>query len=245
MPLVTVDSRPNGEPTATTAWPIFSSSDEPIVAGVRPETPSAWMTAVSVSTSVPSTVASAVVPSLNETLSEPPSAATSTTWLLVRIWPSSVRMIPEPDPLPCAPDTLICTTDGSTLSATASTLPSVVTSEGASAVLAVLIVGRAGAGAARGLVAVQRVVRRGAAEAGATADHQGRGEDAGREPAAAGTAGRRCRGSRGRAHGRAVRLAVGVGRGRRRHGRQGLGVVHAPDAVAAGCDLPETVLGAR
>ena len=74
MPLVTVDSRPNGEPMATTAWPIFSSSDEPIVAGVRPETSSAWMTAVSVSTSVPSTVASAVVPSLNETLSEPPSA---------------------------------------------------------------------------------------------------------------------------------------------------------------------------
>ena len=95
-----------------------------MVAGVRPETSSAWMTAVSVSASVPRTSASAVVPSLNETLSVPPSPATSTTWLLVRIWPSSVRMMPEPEPLPWAPVTLICTTEGSTLSATASTLPS-------------------------------------------------------------------------------------------------------------------------
>ena len=127
MPSVTVDSRPNGEPIATTAWPTLSSSDEPMVAGVRPETSLAWMTAVSVSESVPRTVASAVVPSLNWTLSVPPPSASSTTWLFVRIWPSSLRMMPEPEPLPWAPATLIWTTEGRTFSATASTLPSVDT----------------------------------------------------------------------------------------------------------------------
>ncbi len=70
-----------------------------MVAGVSPETPSAWITAVSVSGSVPSTVASARVPSLNETLIDPASAS-ATTWSLVRIWPSELRMMPDPDPAP-------------------------------------------------------------------------------------------------------------------------------------------------
>ena len=64
MPLVTVDSRPNGEPIATTPSPTLRSLDLPMVAGVRPETPSALMTAVSVSGSVPTTFALADVPSL-------------------------------------------------------------------------------------------------------------------------------------------------------------------------------------
>jgi hypothetical protein len=85
IPLVTVDSRPRGEPTATTPWPTWRSPEVPMVAAVSPETPLAWMTAVSVSGSVPSTSASAWLPSLNVTRSEPPPSATSTTWLLVRI----------------------------------------------------------------------------------------------------------------------------------------------------------------
>ena len=39
MPLVTVESRPNGAPKATTSWPTSRLADLPIVAGVRPLTP--------------------------------------------------------------------------------------------------------------------------------------------------------------------------------------------------------------
>ena len=42
-----------------------------MVAGVSPQTSSAWITAVSVSGSVPRILAGADVPSLNETLIEP------------------------------------------------------------------------------------------------------------------------------------------------------------------------------
>ena len=52
MPDVTVASSPNGEPIATTPCPTWSESEDPMVAGVRPLTSSAWMTAVSVSGSV-------------------------------------------------------------------------------------------------------------------------------------------------------------------------------------------------
>ena len=123
MPLVTVDSSPNGEPIATTSWPTSRLPDLPMVAGVRSLTPSALISAVSVSGSVPSTVASAVEPSLNATEMLPPSPAASTTWLLVRISPSELRMMPEPEPAPWAPATLIFTTDGSTSWATCSTEP--------------------------------------------------------------------------------------------------------------------------
>ena len=95
-----------------------------MVAGVSPETSLAWISAVSVSGSVPRIVASAWLPSLNETVSEPPSPASSTTWLLVRIRPSELRMMPEPEPEPWLPITSIFTTEGSTLAATAWTLPS-------------------------------------------------------------------------------------------------------------------------
>ena len=124
MPLVTVASRPKGEPMATTPSPTPRLADLPMVAGVRPETSCAWITAVSVSGSVPRISASALVPSEKSTLIVPPSPATSTTWLLVRIVPSSVRMMPEPDPDSPLPVTSILTTLGSTFWATDSTEPS-------------------------------------------------------------------------------------------------------------------------
>src|SRR5690606_10851819 len=60
----------------------------------------------------------AVLPSLNFTLIWPPRAAPSTTWLLVRISPSSVRTTPEPSPV--VP--WIITTEGCTFSATSATV---------------------------------------------------------------------------------------------------------------------------
>ncbi len=123
MPLVTVDSRPYGDPIATTSWPTSSWSDRPIVAGVSPLTSSAWITAVSVSGSVPSTVAEVCDPSSNDTSRVPESPASSTTWLLVRIVPSALRMMPDPEPDPWAPVTSILTTEGRTAAATSSTDP--------------------------------------------------------------------------------------------------------------------------
>ena len=123
MPLVTVDSRPNGDPIATTPWPTARSEDLPIVAGVRPETPSALITAVSVSGSVPRILAFADDPSLNDTEMLPELPAIATTWLLVRISPSELRMMPDPEPASWGPATSIFTTDGSTCSATCSTEP--------------------------------------------------------------------------------------------------------------------------
>ena len=58
---------PSGEPIATTGWPTARSAELPRVAGVRPETPSAVITARSSVAVVPTTVAVAVVPSLNRT----------------------------------------------------------------------------------------------------------------------------------------------------------------------------------
>ena len=96
----------------------------PSAAGVRPETSSAWITATSVSGSVPMTDARFVVPSLKLTVIEPSSSAPATTWLLVRILPSSLNTMPEPDPAPPLLATLTFTTDGSTDCATFSTVPS-------------------------------------------------------------------------------------------------------------------------
>ena len=88
MPLVTVPCRPSGEPIATTSSPGSRSAERPSVAGVRPSTPCARMTARSVTGSRPTISAAADEPSLNVTRTEPPFAAAATTWLLVRISPS-------------------------------------------------------------------------------------------------------------------------------------------------------------
>src|SRR3954447_342453 len=120
MPLVTVAPSPNGDPMATTPSPTFRSEDLPISAGVRPVTPWAFTTARSVTGSVPTILALAVVPSLKLTEMEPPSPATAATWLLVRIVPSAVRTTPEPEPASFWPVTLSWTTEGSTLEATPS-----------------------------------------------------------------------------------------------------------------------------
>ena len=69
---------------------------------------------------VPTTVAVAVVPSLNRTSR---SVAPATTWLLVRISPSAVRMTPEPSPADWSELASTDTTDGSTLAATSCTEP--------------------------------------------------------------------------------------------------------------------------
>ena len=85
MPSVTVPSRPSGEPTATTVWPIITVSESAKVAAVSPETPLTLTTARSVMVSVPTTVAGAVRPSSNVTVIEPLEPATATTCSLVRM----------------------------------------------------------------------------------------------------------------------------------------------------------------
>ena len=70
------------------------------------------------------TVARLVVPSLKLTVMVPLSPAPATTWLLVRILPSLLRMMPEPEPAPELLVTLTFTTDGSTDCETFSTVPS-------------------------------------------------------------------------------------------------------------------------
>ena len=119
MPLVTVASRPNGEPIATTPWPTWRLEEWPMVAGVSPVTPSAWTTAVSVSGSVPSDLRRGVraVVEVDADLAALAGDGEA-TWLLVRILPSALRMMPEPEPEPLEPLTLILTTEGSTLWAT-------------------------------------------------------------------------------------------------------------------------------
>ena len=68
MPVVTVPSRPSGDPTATTSWPTRRFADEPRAIGVSPETPSARTTAISLDGSAPTTVNGAVRPSAKVTV---------------------------------------------------------------------------------------------------------------------------------------------------------------------------------
>src|ERR1700758_4004600 len=113
IPVVTVPDRPSGDPIATTGWPTRRSVEEPIVMGVRPETPCTRITAISLVGSAPTTVKGAVRPSEKVTVvfgAGPPGApglggapggprlppglfpglaAAATTWLLVRISPSA------------------------------------------------------------------------------------------------------------------------------------------------------------
>ena len=182
-------SRPKGEPMATTPSPTSTAPDSPIVAGVRPSTPSAWMTAVSVSGSVPRIVASAWLPSLNETVIVPPSPATSRDVVVGQDQPVGGQDDARAGAGLRPSETSSLTTEGSTAAATCSTLPSAA---GASVVLTTgLLVGAAADAEAAGRVVGQRVVRRGTAEAGATADEQGSGHDTRGEAPAAARRGRR------------------------------------------------------
>src|SRR5271155_500268 len=68
MPVVTVPSRPSGDPTAITGWPTRRFADEPRLIGFNPEAPCTRTTAMSVVGSAPTTVNSAVRPSENVTV---------------------------------------------------------------------------------------------------------------------------------------------------------------------------------
>src|ERR1700761_5796290 len=68
IPVVTVPSRPNGDPTAITGWPTRRFADDPRLIGCNPETPCTRTTAMSVVGSAPTTVNSAVRPSENVTV---------------------------------------------------------------------------------------------------------------------------------------------------------------------------------
>src|SRR6202021_3014469 len=68
IPVVTVPSRPSGEPPAITGWPTRRLADDPRLIGVSPEMPCTRTTAISVVGSAPTTVNSAVQPSENVTV---------------------------------------------------------------------------------------------------------------------------------------------------------------------------------
>ena len=120
MPAVTVPSRPYGDPTAATAWPTSAWSESPISMTGRSLASVTLSRARSVLGSRPTSSASALVPSLKETVRvAPPVSATATTWLLVMMSPSAEMT--EPDPVPPVPSgriAVIFTTEGSTFLAT-------------------------------------------------------------------------------------------------------------------------------
>ena len=79
MPDVTVLDSPSGEPIAITCCPTTSVESLPRLAGCRPVTPAALMTARSVVGSRPTMLAFTVRPSLSVTAMTPEVAAPSTT----------------------------------------------------------------------------------------------------------------------------------------------------------------------
>ena len=176
----------------------------------------------------------------------PPSAASSTTWLLVRIWPSEVRMMPEPEPAPWLPLTSILTTEGSTLAATDSTLPSVAGVFGVSTTLAAVGVGacpRAGR-----VVVVPGGVGRGAADPGAPAHQQGGGHECPRRPSGgchSAASRRRVPGALGRTSRRTGARTAGWLAGASGAVYGVTGVVHKHDGADRICDHPETSLGVQ
>src|SRR5262245_18660918 len=117
MPDETEPSRPSGLPMASTVSPTCRLPLLPNLAGLSPDTFLAWMTARSVAGSRPRMSASAGVPSEKVTFREPPSATDATTWLLVRIWPSALMMMPEPLPETWPASKLMDTTLGRTAAA--------------------------------------------------------------------------------------------------------------------------------
>ena len=118
MPALTDPSRPSGLPMARTVSPTCRSALLPSVAGVRPVTSCALMTARSLAGSRPTTSASARLPSENVTVIEPPFSLSAATWLLVRMRPSLLSTMPEPWPSPPSTSMVIETTLGSTAAAT-------------------------------------------------------------------------------------------------------------------------------
>jgi len=80
-------------PTATTASPT-ETVPVSVVTGVRPDAPLSCSTAMSSTLSVPTTVATYLSPV--DTTITLIFVAPSTTWLLVRISPSDVRIMPVP-----------------------------------------------------------------------------------------------------------------------------------------------------
>ncbi|CCB75266.1 protein of unknown function [Streptantibioticus cattleyicolor NRRL 8057 = DSM 46488] len=129
-PLVTVPESPSGEPMATTGSPTARPAELPSWAAFSPLTPLALITARSLDGSVATTFAVAVRPSLSAILT---LSAPATTWLLVRIVPSAVRITPEPMDWPSPESAVISTTLGPTAAATAATLPPDLAETGAPA----------------------------------------------------------------------------------------------------------------
>src|SRR6478736_5667898 len=94
IPLVTVSSRPNGLPIATTPCPTATASELPSVRGCRTELgASSFSTARSVEASLPTSVALYVAPFHIFTEMD---CAPSTTCSFVITWPLSSRTKPEP-----------------------------------------------------------------------------------------------------------------------------------------------------
>ena len=96
MPDVIVRSRPNGLPIATTGSPTSTEVDVPSASGRRASADSVtFSSAVSVESSLPTTVAWTRSSFEKDTNTGP---APSTTWALVRMWPSLSITKPEPWP---------------------------------------------------------------------------------------------------------------------------------------------------
>ena len=99
MPVLRLRSYPNGSPMAATGAPTPTDAELPSASGcsVRPEG-STVMTATSVASSWPSTVALRVVPSWNFTVTD---VAPSTTWAAVTMWPLPSTTKPVPLAVVC------------------------------------------------------------------------------------------------------------------------------------------------
>src|SRR6266545_4346183 len=98
IPEVTEPSRPSGLPIASTVSPTRSAALSPNFAAVSPLIPLTLTTARSVRGSVPTIRAVAVFPSKKLTCTVPPRAS-ATTWLLVTMLPSALKITPEPSPV--------------------------------------------------------------------------------------------------------------------------------------------------
>ncbi len=99
MPVVTVPSRPNGLPMATTPSPTRTPLESANCSGCSSDFgASTLITATSVEESVPTTFALAFLPSANVTVIE---FAPSTTCWFVAMWPSP--SITKPEPSACDP----------------------------------------------------------------------------------------------------------------------------------------------